>query len=65
MDEVKEPKISSMKLSEHLSEVMSLIEEGSSGIALDYLNWIIRRLAIHDINPELGAYETPSELGEE
>ena len=59
--------LSSMKLSEHLSEIMVLLEEGSTGVALAYLEWLIDRLDIHEVNPDLGHFERPAkkELAEE
>ncbi len=59
--------LSSMKLSEHLSEIMVLLEEDSTGVPLAYLEWLIDRLQIHEINPDLGHFEKPSkeELAEE
>ncbi len=59
--------LSSMKLSEHLSEIMVLLEEDSTGVVIDYLEWLIHRLQIHEINPDLGHFEKPSkeELAEE
>ena len=67
MEIEEKPEFPSMKLSEHISEIMLLLEEGSIGVALAYLEWLIDRLGIHEINPDLGHFEKPSkkELVEE
>ena len=67
MEIEEKPEFPSMKLTEHLSEIMVLLEEGSTGVALAYLEWLIDRLDIHGINPELGHFERPAkkELAEE
>jgi len=67
MEIEEKPTLPSMKLSEHLSEIMVLLEEGSTGVAIAYLEWLIERLDVHEINPDLGHFEMPArkELAEE
>ena len=60
MEVEEKPNLPSMKLSEHLSEIMVLLEEGSTGVALAYLEWLIDRLDVHEINPDLGHFEKPA-----
>ncbi len=59
MEIEEKPELASMSLSEHLSEIMVLLEEGSTGVALAYLEWLMDRLDLHEINPELGHFEKP------
>jgi len=67
MEIEEKPELSNMKLTEHLSEILILLDEGSIGVASEYLEWLIDRLDIHEINPELGHFEKPAkkELAEE
>ena len=60
MEIEKKLELSRMKLTEHISEIMLLLEEGSTGVALAYLEWLIDRLGIHEINPDLGHFKKPA-----
>lgn len=56
MEIEEKPVIPHKKVSEHLEEVIALIDENQTGEAMLYLEWIIEKVKRHKIDEDIGSY---------
>jgi len=57
MEIEKKPEIPSKKVSEHLQSIQFLIEENEIGRALDYLEWLLDKIRLHQLDEDVGVFE--------